>query len=91
MKKVVLAPEVHSALRTLGPDEVRRVEAWFDHLSHWDSDAFVRENSPALPGMPEVRMLRTTTDLRIFFSIEGETITILDVTTKQAILMVAAP
>jgi mRNA-degrading endonuclease RelE of RelBE toxin-antitoxin system len=90
MKKVVTTPDVDLALRTLGPEEVRQIRAWFDHLADWDGDAFVRENSHALAGVPGVLMLRTGSDMRIFFSVEGDTITVLDVAKKRAILMTAA-
>jgi len=90
MKKVITTPTVDLALRTLGPDEVRRIHAWFDHLANWDGDPFVRENSPTLDEIPGVRVFRTSTDTRIFFTIEGDTITVLDVATKQAIMATAA-
>ncbi len=90
MKKVVTAPEVDLKLRTLGPDEVQRIRAWFDHLANWDGDPFVRENSHALAGVPGVRVFRTSTDIRIFFTMEGDTITVLDVARKQAIIATAA-
>jgi hypothetical protein len=86
MKTVVTTAAVDIALRTLDPDGVRRVHAWIDHLRNWDGDETVRKNSLALEGMPGVYVLRTTTDIRIFFKIEGDVITILDVAKKQAIL-----
>jgi mRNA-degrading endonuclease RelE of RelBE toxin-antitoxin system len=91
MKKVVTTPTVDLALRTLGPEEVRQVHAWFHHLADWDDDSFVRENSHLLAGEPGVLMLRTSSDFRIFFSIEGDTITVLEVAKKQAIMATAAP
>jgi len=90
MKKVVTTPAVDLALRTLGSDEVRRVNAWFSRLANWDGDPFVRDNSHALAGVPGVRVFRTSTDTRIFFTIEGDTITVLDVAKKQAIMTTAA-
>ncbi len=90
MKKVVTTSAVDLALRTLGPDEVRRVHAWFDHLAHWDGDPFVREHAHALNEVPGVRVLRTSTDTRIFFTIEGDTITVLDIAKKQAIMSTVA-
>ncbi|SIO66673.1 hypothetical protein SAMN05444166_8175 [Singulisphaera sp. GP187] len=90
MKNVVTTPAVDLALRTLGPDEVRRVHAWFDHLANWDGDPFVRENSHTLAEIPGVHVFRTSTDTRIFFTIEGDTITVLDVAKKQSIMTTAA-
>ncbi len=89
MKKVILTPAVDVALRTLGPDEVRRLRAWFDHLANWDGDPFVRENSHTLAEVPGVRVFRTSSDTRIFFTIEGDTITVLDVARKQSIMTTA--
>jgi hypothetical protein len=86
MKRVVTAPAVDIALSSLDPDGVRRVRAWFDYLKRWDEDEVVRQNSLPLPGHEGVYVLRTTTDLRIFFTIEGDTITVRDVAQKRAIL-----
>ncbi len=90
MKKVVTTPAVDLALRTLGPDEVRRIHAWFIHLANWDDDPFVRENSHVLEEVPGAHVFRTSTDIRIFFTIEGGTITVLDVAGKQSIITTAA-
>jgi len=65
MKKVVLAPAVEIAMRTLDPDGVRRVHAWFSYLERWDTDEVVRRNSEQLQEMPGVYVMRTTTDIRI--------------------------
>ena len=86
MKKVVLAPAVEIAMRTLDPDGARRVNAWFSYLERWDTDESVRSNSEQLPEMPGVYVMRTTTDIRIFFRIDGDTVTILDVARKAALL-----
>jgi mRNA-degrading endonuclease RelE of RelBE toxin-antitoxin system len=90
MKKVITTPAVDLALRTLSPEEIDRIQSWFGQLANWDSDPLVRENSYALAEMPGVRMFRTGSDTRIFFTIEGETITILDVARKQAIMTTVA-
>ncbi len=86
MKKVVLDPSVEIALRTLDPDGERRLLAWFDYLERWDTDEAVQRNSVPLPEMPNTYMLVTTTDIRIFFRIDGDTVTVLDVAKKAAIL-----
>ena len=86
MKKVVLAPAVEIAMRTLDPDGVRRVHAWFNYLERWDTDEVVRKNSEQLNEIPGVYVMRTTTDIRIFFRIDGDTVTVLDVAKKAALL-----
>jgi hypothetical protein len=86
MKKLAYAPAIDIALSGLKPDEVRRVQAWFDYLKRWDEDEAVRKNSLPLPGHEGVYVLRTTTDLRIFFTVGDDTITVLDIADKRAIL-----
>ena len=44
-----------------------------------------------LPDVPGVKMLRTNSDLRIFFNIDGDTITVRDVAKRQAIMTTAGP
>jgi hypothetical protein len=86
MKKVVLAPAVEIAMRTLDPDGVRRVRDWFSYLERWDTDEAVRRNSEPLQQIPGVYVMRTTTDFRIFFQVDGDTVTVLDIAKKAAIL-----
>ncbi|OWK38317.1 hypothetical protein FRUB_07437 [Fimbriiglobus ruber] len=49
----------------------------------------MRENSHVLDTVPGVRVFMTNTDIRIFFSIDRETITVLDVAKRHAILATA--
>jgi mRNA-degrading endonuclease RelE of RelBE toxin-antitoxin system len=86
MKKVVTTPAVEVALRTLDDDNRRQVQAWADHLANWDGDALVRSHSHSLDSIPGVYVLKTSTDLRIFFKIHGNTVTIIDIAKKQSIL-----
>ncbi len=88
MKKVAISPGVEIAMQSLDADGVRRVQSWFHYLERWDEDEVVRKNSIPLDRIPGVYIMRTTTDLRIFFRIDGDTITVLDVAKKQAILTV---
>jgi hypothetical protein len=86
MKNVVKTPAVEIALRTLDPEGVRQVQAWFDHLRNWDGDEFVRAHSHRLEGVSGAFILQTTSDIRIFFRMDGNTITVLDVAKAPAIL-----
>src|SRR5437899_9845062 len=86
MKKIVTTQPVDIALRSLDAEGVRKVHAWFDHLRNWDGDEFVRKHSHGLEGVPGVNVLKTSTDIRIFFRIDGNTITILDIAKKSAIM-----
>ena len=86
MKKVITSPPVDIALRSLDKTGVGKVRAWFDRLQNWDGDEFVRTHSHSLEGVSGVYVLKTSTDIRIFFRIDGNTITIMDIAKKQAIL-----
>jgi hypothetical protein len=86
MKKIIYAPAVELSMSSLNPDGVRRVQAWFDYLSRWDEDESVRKHSLALPGHEGVQVLRTITGIWIFFRIDGDTITVLDVARNSAIV-----
>lgn len=86
MKKLVISPRVEFSLSPLKADDVRGVHAWFDHLKRWDEDESVRRSSVPLDAVPGVYLMRTSTDLRIFFRIDGETITVLDVARLSTIL-----
>jgi hypothetical protein len=87
MKQLVITPPLEIALQSLDADSGRKVHAWFDHLKNWDNDSFVRGRSHRLEDLPDVYVLRTTTDLRIFFKVEGDTVTVLDVAKKETILL----
>jgi mRNA-degrading endonuclease RelE of RelBE toxin-antitoxin system len=89
MKKVVTTPSVEVALRTLDDDNRRRMQAWFGQLANWDGDDFVRTHSHRLDSIPGVYVLKTNTDFRIFFTIHGNTVTIIHITRKQSILAFA--
>lgn len=85
MMRVITSPAVEIAMRTLDDDGRRRVHAWLDHLKRWDTDPAVQKASMALEGQPNLYMLLTTTEIRIFFRIEQQTITVLDVANQAAI------
>lgn len=83
---VVQTPPVQIAIRTLSEEDRRRVWAWFDHLRNWESDSFVREHSEKLPSSSNVYVLKTSTDDRIFFRLEGDQIEILDIASRATIM-----
>jgi hypothetical protein len=86
MKKIIDGPAAELSMRYLDPNSARRIRAWCDALRRWDEDEAVRSNSLALPNHPGVFVLRTTTDVRVFFRIDGDTVTVIDVTTAPVIL-----
>jgi hypothetical protein len=83
---VAVAEPAQIALRNLSEDDRRRVGAWIENLARWDTDPFVREHSKKLEGGDNVYMLFTSTDVRLFFSLEGDTITVLDAARKATII-----
>src|SRR5205823_5585796 len=82
-KQVVTTAPVDIALRTLDADSRQRVRSWFTHLANWGNDEFVRRRSHRLHPVPGVYLLKASSDLRIFFTIEEGTITILDIGTAR--------
>ena len=85
MKVTELRPE-QIALRTLTERERQHVFAWIDHLKNWEHDDAVRKKSHRLDDSDNVFVLRTTSDMRIFFKLDGNKITVLDIATKSTIV-----
>jgi hypothetical protein len=83
---VTIAEPAQIALRNLSSDNRQRVEAWIDNLKRWDADPFVREHSKRLEASDNIFMLVTSTDIRIFFALEKDTITVLEVAKKATIV-----
>lgn len=85
MKKIVLTQSVAIALRTMKPGLRRIVWLWIQSLKHWDTSVSLRLDSVELE-QPGVFMLRKSNDYRIFFTVQGNTVTVLDVAKKAALL-----
>jgi mRNA-degrading endonuclease RelE of RelBE toxin-antitoxin system len=85
MKVLSLQP-VKIALRTLSDKDRRQVFAWFDHLKNWKNDETVRNNSHLLADSDDVYVLKTTSDVRIFFKLQEDQITVLDIAMKSTIV-----
>jgi hypothetical protein len=83
--KVIVGDLAQIGLRNLGEDGRRKAWGWIDSLKRWDTDPFVREHSVML-GDDNTYMFRTTSDLRVFFSLEEDTITVLDLARKDTIV-----
>jgi mRNA-degrading endonuclease RelE of RelBE toxin-antitoxin system len=83
---VIVAEPAQIALRNLSADNRRRVWAWIENLKRWDTDLFVKQHSKKLNTSDNVYMLLTSTDVRIFFALEEDTITVLDVAKKATII-----
>ena len=78
---VILSHAAEIALRTLGDEDRRKVHAWVDHLKGWDQDSFVQSKAQKLnlPQADNVYVLRTSTDLHIFFILEEDRIEVIDI------------
>ena len=84
---VIQTPAVDIAIRSLGEEERRQISAWFDHLRNWENDSIVRKHSEKLPSTADVYLLKTSKDgYRIFFRLEPDQITILDIASKSTIM-----
>jgi len=80
MMKIKTLESVDAAIRTLSPDERQIVSTWFNNLKNWENDESTRKVSKPTAD-PEVRVLNTADDIRIFFTIDPEVkeITVLDI------------
>jgi hypothetical protein len=86
-KEIVTTPAVDIALGTMESKALAQYREWIERLKNWDSDEQVQKRSHKLTGLEgEVYLLKTNSDLRIFFRLDdGGTITILDVAKKSTI------
>ncbi len=83
--KAVRTSAADIALRSLTEDDRRRVIALLQQLDHWEVDAGLRRLARALPTSPNVFVLKTTTDLLIFFQVEDDRIEVLDIAARASI------
>lgn len=84
--KVIVTEPAQIILQNLSDDGRRRVWAWIDYLERWDTDPFVRQHSKKLDAPENTYMLVTSTDIRIFFSLEKDEIRVLDIARKDTIM-----
>ncbi len=74
-------------LISMNDEDRRRATAWFDYLRKWGKDDFLAANARKLPNRENVYLLDTLSDLMIFFSVEGDEISILDVARRETLEM----
>jgi mRNA-degrading endonuclease RelE of RelBE toxin-antitoxin system len=87
--EIKLSERVITTLHTLGTEDRERVSTWLDYLRNWDSDPFVKSQSLELNVRGQaVFMFRTSTDLRIFYTVDSKTksVSVIDLATKDTIL-----
>jgi mRNA-degrading endonuclease RelE of RelBE toxin-antitoxin system len=83
---VTVAESAQIVLRNLSDDDRRKVWAWINNLERWETDPFVKQHSKKVDAGQNVYMLLTSTDVRIFFALEKDSITVLDVAKKATII-----
>lgn len=72
------------AYASLGADERRLVDAWFDHLRNWHHDEFVRSRSRRLKPDDDLYAFQTNSDdLVIAFRIAGGAIHVLSIFRRE--------
>jgi hypothetical protein len=65
------------ALSSLGAEERRLVEGWFEHLRHWHTDEFVRSRSRRLTPDEELYAFETSSsDLMLAFRVAGDAVVV---------------
>jgi len=84
--KVNVTESVQIALRNLSDDDRRKVWAWISNLEKWETDPYVQQHSKQLNAGENVYMLLTSTDVRIFFTLEKDSITVEDVAKRATII-----
>ena len=87
---VIVSDAAEIALRTLGDEDRRKVFAWFGYLRNWESDPFVQSRSRKVQttGAEDLRVLRTSTDLRIFFVLHPQQIEVVDIARRETLEIV---
>ena len=87
--QVMLSERVKTALSTLSRDDRERVQTWFGYFQNWEGDRFAESRSVTLNVHGQtVYMFRTSTDVRIFYTVneQTKTVSVIDIATKDTIL-----
>jgi hypothetical protein len=76
--------QARMAYSSLGPDDRRLVDAWFDHLRNWRNDEFVRSRSRRLRADEDLYAFQTSSDdIMIGFRINDSEITVLSIFRRE--------
>jgi mRNA-degrading endonuclease RelE of RelBE toxin-antitoxin system len=84
---ILLSNAAEIALRTLGDEDRRQVHSWIDRLREWEKDTLVKSRAQKLELTQgeNVYVLRTGTDLRIFFAPGKERIEVIDIARRESL------
>ncbi len=89
MSEVLLKREISEHARfpymTLGAEDRRNIDAWFDYLRNWRNDPFIRSKSKHLRTGDETYTIQISSDLVIAFKIDDDAVTILSIFRKEAL------
>ncbi len=80
-----ISEQARIAYTSLGPEDRRLVEAWFDHLRNWRNDDFIRSKSKRLNPDEEIYVFQTSTDIVIAFAITANEVTVLSIFRKETL------
>ena len=73
------------AYSTLGSEDRRLLDAWFDHLRNWRNDEFIRSRSERLPTDEELYLFHTSADLVIAFKVADNEVIVLSILGEAAL------
>jgi hypothetical protein len=77
---------VEFSLSTLGDNDRRIMEGWFESLRRWHTDDFVRSRSRLFKADEEIYVFQTDSSNLIFaFTIRGDEATVLAILTKEMV------
>jgi len=82
---VRISDHARIAYSSLGAEDRRRVDAWFDHLRNWRNDLHIQAKSRRLESDEEMYVLPTSTEFFLAFSISGDEVTVLSILRKDAL------
>jgi hypothetical protein len=83
--RLQLTEHARIAYTSLGSEDRRIVEAWFDHLRNWRNDEFIRSRSKRLKSADDIYTFQTSSDLVIAFKIVDGTVIVLSLFRKEAL------
>jgi len=91
MMDVTLSHAAEIALGSLGEKDRRRVHAWCDHLKNLENDPHMKSRSRRLdvPGHQNIYVLRTSTDLRLFYVKHADRIEVIDIARRDSLQTIA--
>ena len=67
------------AYSSLGPEDRRVIDAWFDHLKNWQNDEFIRSHSRRVASAEGTYLFMTGRDLVIAFKIADDEVIVLSI------------